>query len=410
MIRRRSLRDQHRLIEREQKNLQILDLIRQRGPLTRTELSQGVGFNIVTVSNYINQFIQQGLVSELGFDVSSGGRKPVLVELNAKAGYVVGIDLGPMDLTKSHTIAVITDLKGHIVHRLLKPRTTDRMDHVIDGAEEVIRELIDTSPVDPKKIQGIGIGLPGIMDESAGTVRDTSAEGIRTNYVAARDHWEETFKLPVLVGNDATLAGYGEFRLGLDRQIDNAIYLYSDVGASLMIHGHIYWGSGGSAGEIGLAIFSEEDYVGWVKSPSFVLPNVWDMRVAAQAKKLAAEQHALAIRDLAHGDLDTITLETVLEAAQQGDAVAQELIEDAAMRLGIRIAYYVNFLNPDVVIIGGGIERAGSLLLEPIWRAVKRYAYEEPANHVDVLPAQLGENAVVLGAACWLIREFFIQA
>jgi glucokinase len=80
------------------------------------------------------------------------------------------------------------------------------------------------------------------------------------------------------------------------------------------------------------------------------------------------------------------------------------------MQLGIRIAYLVNLLNPEVIVIGGGIEQAGSLLLEPVWRSVKQYAYEEPASMVDVLPAQLGHNAVALGAACWVIREVFVQA
>src|SRR3989338_983072 len=122
MIRRRSLLEQHKLTEREQKSFQLLELIRQRGPLTRTELSQGTGFNIVTVSNYINEFIKQGLVSERGFDVSTGGRKPVLVELNAKSGFVVGVDLGPNHVAKSRITIIMTDLRGQIVHRAVKPR------------------------------------------------------------------------------------------------------------------------------------------------------------------------------------------------------------------------------------------------------------------------------------------------
>src|SRR3989338_1916838 len=97
-LRRRSmLLKEHTLTERQQKSFQLLELIRQQGPLTRTALSQGTGFNIVTVSNYVNHFIKQGLVSERGFDISTGGRKPILVELNAKAGFAVGIDLGPMN-------------------------------------------------------------------------------------------------------------------------------------------------------------------------------------------------------------------------------------------------------------------------------------------------------------------------
>ena len=411
MIRRRSmLLEEHHLTERQQKSFQILELIRQQGPLTRTELSQGSRLNIVTVSNYINHFIRQGLVSERGFDISTGGRKPVLVELNAKMGFVIGVDLGPLDVSPASTIGVITDLRGGLVHRVFTPRPACNIDQLLRQVGGIIRELLKTSPVDVKKIQGVGVGLPGILDERAGTVRDTAVGGIRANYVAVRDQLEAEFGLPVLMGNDATLAGYGELRLGLDRPVENLIYLYSDVGASLIFHGHIYWGSGGSAGELGVFVATDDDYLAWIKSPSFVLPNAWDLGLASQASKLIQEGHQTAIQALVDGKLEAITLDTVIQAAQQQDTLARELLEHAAMQLGIRIAYLVNLLNPEVVVMGGGIEKAGSMLLEPVWRSVKKYAYEEPASLVDVLPAQLADNAVALGAACWVVREVFIQA
>lgn len=408
MIQRRPLLNQHRLTEREQKNFQILELVRQRGPLTRTELSQGTGFNIVTVSNYISQFIERGLVAERGFDISSGGRKPILVELNAKAAFAAGIDLGPIG--KPTIVAVITDLRGQIVNRISRPRAAGSMDQILREVGPILKELLGSSPVDPKKIQGVGVGLPGIVDERAGTVRDTSRNGIRTSYVASRDQLEAELGLPILMGNDATLAGYGELRLGLDRPVDNLIYLYGEMGASLVFNGHIYWGSGGSSGELGVFMPSNDDYLAWIKSPAFTLPNVWDAGLVSQAKQLIQEGHATAIQDLVQGNLDAICFDTVLQAASSGDALARELMEHHALQLGVRIASLVNLLNPDVVIIGGGIERARSMLLEPVWRAVKRYAYEEPASLVDILPAQLGENAVALGASCWVIRELFIQA
>ena len=112
MLKRRPLLAQHQLTERGEKSFQLLELLRQRSPLTRTELSQRTSFNIVTVSNYITQFIKDGLVLEKGFDISTGGRKPTLVELHTKAGFAVGIDLGPMGVPKSHTTIVMTDLRG----------------------------------------------------------------------------------------------------------------------------------------------------------------------------------------------------------------------------------------------------------------------------------------------------------
>ena len=410
MLQHRSLLDQHRLTEREEKSFQLLELLRQREPLTRTELSQGTGFNIVTVSNYINEFIKKGLVSERGFDISTGGRKPVLVELNAKTGFAVGIDVGSLHVPQAQMVFVMTDLRGHIVHRVVKTRGMQHMEQILQNLAGEIREFLASSPVETQKIQGIGVGLPGAMDERAGTVRDTSRHG-RTHYIAIRDQLESECRFPVLMGNDATLAGLGELRLGLDRPVKNLIYLHSDVGVSLIFNGHIYWGSGGSAGELGIFAPSHEDYLHWIKSPSFVLSNVWDLGLASQAKKLVQEGHATAIRELVHGGgVEAINLQMVVQAAQSGDQLARELVEHAATQFGIRIAYLVNLLNPEVVIIGGGIEHAGSILFEPVCRAVKKYAYEEPASLVDILPAQLGENVVALGAASWVIQEVFIQA
>jgi len=410
MMRRRPLADEHRLTEREQKSLNLLELIRQRGPLTRTELSQGTGFNIVTVSNYVSDFIKQGLVVERGFDVSTGGRKPVLIELNASAGYAIGIDLGPMSYPEVGMVGVITDLEGKILHRIVKPHTSTSLDHILAQSGDLIRELIKTSPVDPKKIQGASIGVGAILDERAGTLRDTSHKGIRTSYLVLRDRWEAEFNIPILIGNDATLAGYGEYQLGLDRPVDNMVYFYSDVGASLIVHGHIFWGSGGSAGELGVQAPSGDDYLTWVKSPSFVLSDVWDLGLTERAKKLIRQGNATSITELVNGDMDSVTMEVIIQAAHQGDALSRDLIEHSALQLGIRIASVVNLLNPEVVIIGGGIEKAGSLLLETVWRAVKRYSYEEPASLVDVLPAKLSVNAVALGAACWVVREIFLNA
>lgn len=410
-MQRRSLLEEHRLTERQQKSLELLEHIRQQGPMTRTELSQVTNFNIVTVSNYVGEFIKQGLIVERGFDISTGGRKPMLVELNAQVGYVIGVDLGLMGASRTTMVGVLTDLHGTIIHRIVQPRSVESMDQVLALAGEMIRSLLKSGSVEFKKILGAAIGIGGILDERAGTIRDTSRQGIRTSYLAIRDRWEREFKIPILIGNDATLAGYAEYRLSLDRPVENMVYLYSDVGASLIFHGYIFWGSCGSAGELGVSVPpDEEDYLAWVKSPGFIVSNVWDLGITQQAQKLVSEGHPTNIQTAVQGHVDDITMDTVLQSAMAGDQLAKDLIEHGALQLGIRVASIVNLLNPDVVVIGGGIEKAGALLFEPVWRAVKRYAYEEPASLVDVLPAKLGEDAVALGAACWVIREIFIQA
>lgn len=411
MIQRRTLLGDYRLNEREDKNFRLLELMRQRGALTRTQLSQGTGFNIVTVANYVADFIAHGLVVERGFDVSTGGRKPILIELNPKAAFVIGVDLGLMGSSVPVTMTgFITDLRGTIVHRIVKPRIPDGMDSVLLSGGEMIYELLKTSPVDPKKIQGAAIGMGGVLDERAGTVRDTSNRGTRTSYSELQSRWEHDFKIPVFICNDASLAGYGEYRLGGERAVEHMVYLYSDVGASLILHGQVYWGASGSAGEVGIRVPSGDDYLAWVQSAGLLTSSHWDLGLAAQARKLVAEGAATTVAEMAKGHPEAISMDTVIDAALSGDAVAQDLVRHSALQLGIRVASVVNLLNPELIVIGGGIERAGSMLLEPVWRAVRKYAYEEAADIVDIVPAQLGPNAVALGGACWVIREIFVQA
>src|SRR3989338_6465898 len=123
MITRRPLLEDHILSEREQKNLAILELIRRRGPITRTEISQGTNLNIVTVSNYISHYIERGLVLERGFSISTGRRKPTLVELNADAGYAIGVDLGTLEMHSVHMRALLSDLSGHVKDEVIITRS-----------------------------------------------------------------------------------------------------------------------------------------------------------------------------------------------------------------------------------------------------------------------------------------------
>ena len=124
------------LSDRERKNLSILDVIRRKGPISRTDISRNTGLNIVTVSHYVDNYVKRGLVFEKGCDISSGGRKPTLVELNYKAFYIVGVDVGPEKI-----VGAVTDLAANVVGKIVKPRPQGQMDEVLTKTTELIREL-----------------------------------------------------------------------------------------------------------------------------------------------------------------------------------------------------------------------------------------------------------------------------
>lgn len=405
VVRQTLFRDQV-LSDRERKNLAILDVIRKSGPVTRTEISKVTKLNIVTVSNYVNNYIDKGLVIEKGFDISTGGRKPTLVELNAKMGHVIGVDIGPI-----YMIATLTDLTNAVIGKVKRERPKGPMNEVITSSIEMVYEIIEKSKIDKNKIKGVGLGVSGVIDSIAGTVRDTDPLRGRTtgSYASVKSLVQKEFGIPTFVGNDATVAAFGEKRLGLEQEINDMLYVYSDVGCGIIIKGEIYCGAGGSAGEMQLMV----DQAGSPlqdAAPSYLRPWGVDLGITEEAKRiLSKEQGESKMSELAGGDLDNLTADMVIEAAKAKDKIAVEIIENAGVNLGVRIAYLINLFNPEVVVIGGGIEQAGEILLDPVRKTVRQLAFEEPANTVKIVPSRLGDSAVALGAAALVLREIFAQ-
>ena len=394
------------LSDRERKNLMILDMIRRNAPISRTEISRTTEINIVTISNYVNNYIAKGFVIEKGLDISTGGRKPTLLELNPKGGFVVGVDIGPRYIR-----GVLTDISANAMSKKSTDRPKGDMDEVVAKSLSVIQEVIDESKVEKEKIRGIGFGISGVIDEIAGTIRDTNGKRGKTSssYSTLRMEAEKKFNINAYVGNDATCAAYGEKRLTIEADVENMLYIYSDVGCGIIIKGEIYSGAGGSAGEMQLAV----EQPGRGEKPVtpdelyYLKPLGVDLGMVQEAKNIISKGVGTKILELAKGDIEGISLDQIIKAAEANDKVAIDLIETAGIGLGTRVAYLINLFNPEVVVIGGGIEKAGERILESIRKSVRRLAFEEPAGRVRIMPSGLGGDSVSLGAACLVLREVF---
>jgi glucokinase len=310
-------------------------------------------------------------------------------------------------------MAIMTDLGARIIWKERQKRPQGHMEEVIKVAIGLLGDIIAKSKVPRDKIVAAGFGISGVINEGTGTVRDTDPRRGRTtgSINSFREAVEKDFQLPVFVGNDATCAAFGEKRLSLERGVENMLYIYSDVGCGIIIKGDIYCGAGGSAGEIQVSsdLVNEDEIKATSKELYYLRPLGVDLGIVAKAKKSIEEGVGTKILELANGKVADITLEKVIKAAEVGDKLAMELIDNAGINLGTRIAYLINLFNPEVVVIGGGIEKAGELILEPIRRTVRKLAFEEPAARVRIIPSALGDEAVALGAASLVLREIFTQ-
>ncbi|MDP1853487.1 MAG: ROK family transcriptional regulator [Candidatus Omnitrophota bacterium] len=396
------------LSERSRKNLAILDAIRRAGPISKAEISKSVGLNVVTISNYIDELLRLNLVLEKDLDVSGGGRRPVLLGLNPEAGLSIGVGTNLFN-----TVAVSVDLSGKIFTHMKIDKKTNDVKEVVNSILEIIRKTLDS--IEPKdKIKGIGLGIAGIIDKEKDSVRWPQKLADSYNYATItlplKDIIEKEFGLPCLIENDATAACFGEQWLTLSPEVKNVLFLFSGVGCGIMINGDIYHGSTGCAGEISIYSQAEDkDFNCASGNPCFLKRWEADLGMIEEARRiLKSGRESSKILEKA-GSLDNVTLRDIFDAAKAKDEVAISIIKNAGRRLGIRAAYLVNIFNPQVLIIGGGMEEVSEILLDVVRRAVSEWAFEEMAREVKIIPSSLGENAVALGAANLVIRQVFSQ-
>lgn len=404
----RSLYKSDHLTDRERKNIILLDVIRRNGPIAKTDISRITQFNIVTVSNYVEHYIDQKLVVEKGLDISSGGRRPELVELNSEWGHIIGVEIGP-----THIIAIVSNLAPAILHKQKIKRPAGHMEVVITEAVKLVRRVIDESKLSMDKLKGIGLGISGVIDRSAGTIRDTDAGRGKTvgSFETAKSILEKEFGVPVSVGNDASLAALAEKKLSLRIDDENVLYFYSDVGSGIIANNDLFWGSSWSAGELQLNLENLEGLSldPWISKTDFFKSEGLDLGLAARAKEAIKKDTKSKIYDLAGKDIEKIDAGMIFEAAKKGDTLAMNLVEDASTRLGLKVAYLTNFFNPEVVVLGGGVERGGELVLNAIRHVVKQVVMDEASGIVKIILSRLGEDAVAYGAVCLVTQELFAE-
>ncbi len=288
------------------------------------------------------------------------------------------------------------------------------MEVVIAEAVKLVRKTIEESKVPIERIKGIGLGVSGVIDRNAGTIRDTDSVRGKTvgSFATAKGILEKEFRVPVSVGNDASLAALAEKKLSLRIDDENVIYFYSDVGSGVIANNDLFWGSSWSAGEIQLNLENSDglELEPWVFKSDFFRSEGLDLGIVRRVKEaLKKDAGKSKLAESAGKDFEKLDLTMVFDAAKKGDTIALAVAEEASTRLGLKVAYLTNFFNPEVVVLGGGIEKGGEVVLNVVRRVVKQIVMEESAGAVKIILSRLGEEAVAFGAVCLVTQELFAE-
>lgn len=351
------------------------------------------GLSRSTVSTLVGELRSAGFLAESEESESARtavgpvGRPPALLVLDPAAGTAIGIDFG-----HSHVRVAVSDLS----HRILSEREVGLAvdaDPVgsLDAAARLTRDVLLDAGVHSSSVIGVGMGVPGPVDHRTGRVGSTSILPGWLGFRAA-DEMSRRLSLPVVVDNDANIGALAEASWGAARGCENVAYIKasSGIGAGLVLGGRLHRGANGTAGEIGHDIVDEA-------GPFCRCGNRGCLEAIAGG--------AAITEVISRSRRDVVTLAQVLDLAEDGDLACRRVLAEVGRQIGVAAAKLCNLFNPDRVVLGGMLARAGDLVIEPMRESVRRFAVDSAMKVVEIVPSEFGERAGVLGALALVLRE-----
>lgn len=367
----------------------ILEIIRRESPISRTAIAEKLEVSLPTVMRIVDELIQEDLVRAQSEREWSGGRPRSLLEFNASGQTVIGVDLGGTKL-----YGAVTDLGGTIEHEVHLARHGTSGEESYGCLVQLIEQLVAVARADGRRIRGIGVGAPGVTLAATGVVQWAPSLNWREYPLKAQLSTE--FGLPVVVDNDVNLAALGELWFGAGSHAQNMVLITigTGIGAGIIIDGALYRGAHQASGEIGYLLpgraFLGKPYGGFGALESLASGT----GIAERARQALVGQRAAE-------ELAQLTAEDVFEALRRGETWTAAVIEETVDYLALAIAGVSVLLDPEVIVIGGGVAGSADLLIERIEKRV--------AGALPVVPklevSRLGRRAAVMGAITHVLHN-----
>jgi glucokinase-like ROK family protein len=368
----------------------VLDVILRQNPVSRARISELTGLTKATVSSLVQDLIDSHMVNESGMGESSGGRKPVMLLFNKMAGYAIGIDLDV-----HYILAVLTDLEGNTVDELRVELKALTVDAVLIELKACIHIIMGRAPQSAYGIVGIGIGVPGMVNE-AGTILlapNLGWENVNLQAIIAAE-----FAVPVTIDNEANAGAVGEKQFGAGQHASNLIYVSVGVGigTGIIIKNELYRGFSGISGEMGHVTI--EAHGNKCRCGNI---GCWELYASENAMLEQAKSLSFAT------PLKPLTIEALIHLAEAGNAEVIQLFEQMGQYLGMGIINIMNTFNPELIIIGSRLTAAEPWLLKPIQQVVDERSFPYLRREMRIEFSTLGAYSTVLGAAHFAIANFF---
>jgi glucokinase-like ROK family protein len=381
----------------------VLDLVRSRRARTRPALQAASGFGRTVVTQRVVQLIDCGLLEEGRLGPSTGGRSPRELSLRSGAGLVLAAALGASSISVG-----ISDLSGNLLNHHEEPNDVAvGPERTLSRVEELFDKML-WAGAGGKDVWGVGIGVPGPVEFSAGRpVSPPIMPGWHRYPVGKR--LADRYRAAAWVDNDVNLMALGEIRTGVAQGEKDIVFVKvgTGIGAGLISEGHIHRGADGAAGDIG--------HVAVTNDPSVVCRcgNIGCLEAIAGGAALARQGEVAALEgrssflELRMAEKSVLDVSDITDAAERGDPVAVSLLTQSGQEVGRVLAWIVNFYNPSLILIGGGVAGVGDLLLASIREGIYRRSLPLATRNLRVVRSAIHRNIGLGGAAAVVLDELF---
>ncbi|MFE2514183.1 ROK family transcriptional regulator [Streptomyces mirabilis] len=348
----------------------LLDRLRTGGAASRAQLARETGLSKPTVSSALAALEEAGLVREAGTHAPVRGRVAVLYAPDPAAGYALGIDIG-----RSWLRVAVADLDGGVVARADVRNRARSSGAMAELVVSTARQVVANSGVGAHEVAHAVVGTPGVYDEERRRVR-YAMHLPGWGRAGLFDRMREELGIPLEVHNDANLAALGEYTYGVGAgsRLFTYILIGTGLGMGVVSEGRLFTGARGGAGEIG--------FLPW---PGLRKPETLEDAVSGEAVVEAARQFGMT---------GQLTAKAVFDAARAGDSAAVRAVRLEGERIAYTVAAAAAVLDPDLVVLGGGVGHSIDLLLRPVRETLRTLTPLRP----KIVPSRLGEDAVLLGA------------
>ncbi|MFW5982178.1 MAG: ROK family transcriptional regulator [Halanaerobiaceae bacterium] len=375
------------LMKKINQNLILKNIYNYR-MISRAKIAEITGLSPATVSNIAKELLELDLIKESSRGKSRGGRKPVLLELNAEGAFFIGLEWGIMDIK-----AVLMDFNKNIIDYQKHGIKNYSLDNFIEISKNIISSF--EKDIDISRIYGLGFGLHGVVDPKKGL--SLFAPHFQWKNLSVKKELEKEFPYPIFIDNDVRVMALAEkWNTHQDFIFVNT---GSGIGAAIVIEDKLLKGFDYSAGEFGHMSIVEE-------SPRCSCGNIGCLEALISTKSLLKKYNNNLRTNISLLDLRN-EWKTLLEDFFTGKEEAKSILKEAGRYLGIGLANLVNLINPEEIIIGGDFVQVDEFLLDIIKEMVLKRSLQIPAKSIDISFTSFGEKVGAIGAATLVLQEIF---